>query len=394
MPSFSSPETLSSDMQALVKGNTAFALDLYSLLKEEKGNLFFSPYSISAVLAMTYAGARGDTEKQMAEALHFTLGQKRTHPSFAELTRELEEIQKKGAVQLLIANSLWPQKGYPFLPEYISLIKRCYGVSVTPMDYKNAAEKARVIINKWVEDKTREKIKDIISPGALDLSTRLVLVNAIYFKGDWANQFDSNRTADADFILPGGRKKQVPMMYQKEKFGYKDLQTAQLLELPYADESLSMIIVLPKEVNGLTDLEKQLSIENLDSWLAHIPREQVKVYLPKFKMTWGTFELNEPLKRLGMQDAFWGDRADFSGMDGTKYLYISMVLHKAFIEVNEEGTEAAAASAVIMTLGSAEPRPKIPVFRADHPFLFIIRDNVTGSILFLGRVVNPEIQDE
>jgi len=373
-----------SDLKAAVAGNNAFALDLYSMLKKEKGNLFFSPYSISSALAMTYGGARDDTAEEMAKVLHFALGVDKTHPAFAELNTVFGQIQKRGQVQLHIANSLWPQKGYRLLPEYLTLTKRYYGVSVTHVDYVKAAEDACKIINTWVEDRTKDKIKNLIRPGALDPLTVLVLVNAIYFKGNWASQFDPNRTTESDFSLLGDAKTQVSMMYQKGKFGYGEIEGAQLLDLPYVGKELSMVLILPEKPDGLSKVEDQLTTENLDSWVSRISEQDVNVYLPKFKVTWGTFELNKPLQALGMRKAF-GSGADFSGMDGTKTLFIGLVLHKACVEVNEEGTEAAAATAVVMRKGLS----RTYTFKADHPFLFLIRDNVTGSILFLGRILDP-----
>ena len=367
---------------SIVSGNTAFALGLYSVLKKEKGNLFFSPYSISAALAMTYGGARGDTAKEMKNTLRFPPDEKRTHLAFAELNATFDEVQKKAKVQLHIANSLWPQKDHVFLPEYLTLMKQHYGSSITPVDYVKATEKARKTINTWVEDKTDEKIKDLIRQGDLDPQTVLVLVNAIYFKGNWASQFDPKRTKDADFTLLNGKKQQASMMYQKGKFRYKEIEGVQVLELPYVGKQLSMILILPGKPSGLPELEAQLSVENLASWLSSVREQEVGVYLPRFKITWGTFELNKPLKALGMRKAF-GSAADFSGMDGTKTLFIGLVLHKAFVEVNEEGTEAAAATAVGMKLNGGL------TFRADHPFVFLIRDNATGSILFLGKVLDP-----
>lgn len=371
------------DIKSLVTGNNAFAVDLYSILKKKEGNLFFSPYSISSALAMTYGGARGETAEEMAKALHFTLGADKTHPAFSELSSEFDKIQKKGQVQLHIANSLWPQKDYRLLPEYLLLTEQHYGVSITPVDYVKATEQARKLINTWVEDKTKDKINDLIGPGALDPATVLVLVNAIYFKGNWASQFDPKRTTESEFTISGDVKTQVSMMYQKGKFGYGEIEGARLLELPYVGKELSMVIILPEKSDGLSKIEDQLTLKNLDSWDTRMSEQDVNVYLPKFKLTWGTFELNEPLQALGLRKAF--GPADFSGMNGTKTLFIGLVLHKAFVEVNEEGTEAAAATAVVMKRGI----PRIHTFKADHPFLFLIRDNVTGSILFLGRVLDP-----
>lgn len=386
--SFACAEEHRPDLQQLVTGNNTFALDLYSVLKKEQGNLFFSPYSISSALAMTYAGARGDTAGEMAQALHFTLGPEKIHPAFAELDRVFDKIQKKGRVQLHIANSLWPQKDYRLLPEYLRLIKRYYGVSITPVDYVKATEKARTLINSWVEKKTKDKIKDLIRQGDLDSMTVLILVNAIYFKGNWASQFDQKRTATAEFFLSGDEKTHVSMMYQKGKFAYGEIDGAQVLELPYVGKQLSMVIILPEKPEGLSEIEDHLTTENVEAWLARLSQKDVDVYVPTFKITWGAFELNKPLQTLGMRTAFAG--ADFSGMDGTRSLFIGLVLHKAFVEVNEEGTEAAAATAVTMRKSVPETR----IFRADHPFVFFIRDNVTGSILFLGRVLDPSKKGE
>ncbi len=380
--------SVATDLKATVEGNTQFAVDLYSKLKDDQeGNLFLSPYSISTALAMTYGGARGNTAKEMADVLHFSSDIEGLFSNLGELETRFEDIQKKGEVKLSIVNSLWPQVGYPFLEEYLSLIRVHFGVTITPVDYMNATEESRLKINQWVENKTEDKIKELIRKGDLSVLTRLVLVNAIYFKGNWANQFKVERTQPKDFRLLDGGVKQVPMMHQKGNFGYREFDNCKVLELPYEGEQLSMFIILPNNPGELPMLENNLSIENLKSWLSPLPIKEVMVYLPKFKITWGTFELNEPLKDLGIKDAFTS-RADFSGMNGRKNLFISKVLHKAFIDVNEEGTEAAAATAVIVNFKGG--LPKLSIFNADHPFLFLIRDNTTGSILFLGRVVDPE----
>jgi serine protease inhibitor len=383
--SVSGAEEARNDIKSLVRGNTAFAVDLYAKLKEKQGNLFFSPYSISSALAMTYAGARGDTATEMAETLKFSSNEEKTHRGFAQLNKTLEEIEGRGAVELRVANSLWPQEGYPFLPTYLCLLKEYYGVAVTPVDYVKAADQARMAINSWVEEKTGDKIKELIGRGSLTPETVLVLVNAIYFKGKWAVAFDPNDTAKADFSLSSAEKTKVSMMSRKGTFGYHRIEGAQLLELPYQGGDLSMVVILPERADGLSDLEAGLTPEKLDSWLSGIAQREVQVFLPRFKVTWGTFELNTPLVSLGMGRAF-GPEADFSGMDGTKTFFIGPVLHKAFIEVNEEGTEAAAATAVTMAR-SAFQEPLI--FRADHPFLFVIRENSTGSILFFGRIQDP-----
>ncbi|MFQ5799481.1 MAG: serpin family protein [Bacteroidota bacterium] len=377
------------ELEAVVKGNAVFALALYGELKEAEGNLFFSPYSISTALAMTYAGARGNTERQMARTLHFTLGQERLHPAFCSLEAGLNAVQEKGHIQLSAANALWPQKGYAFLEEFLVLTEKYYGVLITPVDYREATEAARRKINVWVEEKTENKIKDLIPPGILDDLTRLVLVNAIYFKGNWASQFQKTLTKEAPFWVTPTKKIKVPMMTQQQKFRYAESDSLQILELPYVGNDLSMVVLLPRKVDGLAELEDALTVESLEKWTRGLNEREVQVLLPRFKMD-SQFGLNKTLASMGMIDAFDQDKADFSGMDGRKqWLYISAVIHKAFVDVNEEGTEAAAATAVVMgARGLGVPKPPL-IFRADHPFVFLIRDNHTGSILFLGRVVNP-----
>ena len=372
----------------VVKANTLFALDLYAELKAAEGNLFFSPYSISTALAMTHAGARGNTEKQMAQALHFPLGQGGLYPEFASLGARLDAVQKRGHVQLSVANALWPQKGYAFLDEYLALTKKYFGVSITPVDYEGATEAARQKINAWVEEKTQDKIKELIARGILDTLTRLVLVNAIYFKGDWASQFRQALTEEAPFWVAPDKKIKTPTMTQEQNFRYGESDSLQVLELPYAGDYVSMIVLLPRKVDGLQKLEGSLTPENLDKWTGRLRERKVQVFLPRFK-TSSQFRLDETLESMGMVDAF-GDEADFSGMDGrVNWLYISAVIHQAFVDVNEKGTEAAAATAVVMAARSISvSRPPL-IFRADHPFVFLIRDNHSGSVLFLGRVVNP-----
>lgn len=375
---------------ALVQGNSAFALDLYAQLRGEAGNLFLSPYSISSALAMTYAGARGNTAAEMQKALHFGLGPADTHPAFRELQARMEALQAAGSIQLAIANSLWPQTGYPFLPEYLAQVKADYGSEITPLDFQGDTEGSRRTINRWVEKKTRNKIQDLIQKGGLDSLTRLVLVNAIYFKGNWASPFKAVHTAPADFFVAPETAVRAPLMVQVRKYAYAEFDDCQVVKLPYAGNGLSMVVVLPKAQDGLAALESQLTAERLAEWRGRLGERQVCVYLPKFKLTWGTTSLNEPLAALGMVDAFSEARADFSGMDGqVHWLYVGTVLHKAFVEVNEEGTEAAAATAVAMEARAMRPQTPPAEFRADHPFLFLIQDDRTGSILFLGRVADP-----
>jgi serpin B len=385
----------------IVDGNNKFAFKLFAKLQSTKGNLFFSPYSISTALAMAHTGARNETESQMTGALHFPVSvNQRTDSSskslldrqqfastFGSIIRDLNNRGRKGAYTLTVANALWGQKDYGFLQEFLELIETSYEGQLNEVDFVRAAETARKTINTWVETKTNNKIKNLIKQGVLDSMTRLVLTNAIYFKGNWAKQFKENRTKDAPFTLTDNRKIDVAMMNQKAEFGYMETDTFQALELSYVDDELSMVILLPKKYDALDKLEKTLTPENLTQWLTKIHKREVMVFMPKFKMT-SQFGLVSTLKSMGMIDAF-SSKADFSGINGKRNLFISAVIHKAYVEVNEEGTEAAAATGIVMRLTSVGPA-RIPVFSADHPFLFLIRDNLSGSILFIGRVANPK----
>lgn len=372
----------------VVEGNNKFSLELYGKLKDKQGNLFLSPYSISTALAMTCAGARGETEKQMAKTLQFptVISNEQFHKEFGSIISRLNAAGQIGGYELVVANALWGQKDYKFKEDFLTLVKSNYEGSLEQVDFAKQTEEARKTINDWVEKKTKDKIKELIKPGMLDTMTRLVLTNAIYFKGKWATQFKPELTRDAPFTLPGGEKVNAPMMNQTGNFGYTETDTIQILEMPYVGNGLSMVILLPKNLDGIKDLEKELTSDNLTEWLFNKRKREVQVYLPRFKMT-SEFSLADTLSAMGMPDAF-SAKADFSGMTDSRDLFISAVVHKAFVEVNEEGTEAAAATGVGMKLTSVAPPP--PVFRADHPFIFLIRDNQTGSILFLGRCENPK----
>ncbi|MEK6552410.1 MAG: serpin family protein [Bacteroidota bacterium] len=384
IPSFAFAE-VNDNLQTIMKGNSIFGLDLYQKLRENEGNLFFSPYSISTALAMTYAGARGQTEKEMAEVLHFSLEQETLHFSFSKLQLHLSTIQNKGYINLSIANSLWAQEGYHFLDTFLNLNKKYYGAGLNFVDFATKTEAARKTINIWVGNKTQQKIKELIKPRMIDSLTPLVLCNAIYFKGDWLSQFDKKRTMDADFYISPDKTIKVPMMSQKSKFKFKDFGDFSTIELPYKGNDLSMIVFLPKKIDGLAKFERNLTNDNVKNWidkLSNSYESEIFVSLPKFKTTC-EFELANVLAEMGMPHSFAG--ADFSGMTGKKDLFISKVIHKAFVDVNEEGTEAAAATAVVMMKGIS----KTLTFRADHPFMFLIRENQKGSILFIGRIIDP-----
>ncbi len=380
----SSPPT-SNDLQPQVRGNSAFCFDLYQQLRGREGNLFFSPYSISTALAMTYGGARGETEAEMAAVLHLSGEQDAVHGAFSHLQTQLNAVQDKGNVQLSIANSLWAQNNYSFLDTFLDLTKSRYGAGVRFVDFVGNTEAARVEINTWVEEQTKEKIKDLIKQGMLEPSTVLVLCNAIYFKGDWLNQFKKERTRDADFFVTSEKSIQVPMMNESITVKFRRFDGFSAIELPYAGNDLSMVVFLPEQKDGLKAFEERLNLESVTAWLDELSNtipSEVSVSLPRFKTT-SEFELSSILAEMGMSHAFTD--ADFSGMTGQKDLFISKVVHKAFVDVNEEGTEAAAATAVIMDKAFHQPL----AFRADHPFVFLIRENKTGSILFAGRIEDP-----
>ncbi len=357
-----------------------FSIDLYRKLAGTSGeNLFCSPCSIASALAMAYGGARGETAAQMEAVLHLG-GQEATHPAFAYLRTVLNEVEADGHVNLSMANSLWPQQDHVFLPEYLDLAKNAYGSEIRPVDFKSNAEGARQAINGWAELQTKGMIRDLIPEGMLDPLTRLVLANAIHFKGSWASRFDPQRTRPAPFTLGDGPTIEVPAMFQTADFGLALAEGYRALELPYEGGDLSMLVLLPDQPDGLARLEKGLATAPLYDLEFH--KTECFVQLPRFKLE-SEFELGRLLASMGMPLAF-SDAADFSGMDGARDLFIDEVVHKAVVEVNEEGTEAAAATAVVARATSMPPQ-----FVADHPFLFLIRENTSGAILFIGRVADP-----
>lgn len=377
-------------LQQVVDGNNALALDLYQKLRNRGeagpggGNLFFSPYSISSALAMTWAGARNETEQEMAEVLHFGLGQEKLHQAFAELSARLEGSGE--GFRLNIVNALWKQRKERLLADYLSLTGRCYGAACREVDFVRAAEAARKTINAWVEARTEGKIKDLIQPGDVDASTMLVLTNAIHFKGQWLHRFDEEKTRPGPFHVSSSNQVEVPFMVQKNDFPYHETDDLQAVVLPYRGEALSMVVLLPKEENGLTGMEAGLDAGAVKEILGNLRARSIVLRFPKFKVM-SDNRLTDIFKALGMKKAFAPREADFSGMTGKRGLFISDILHKAFVEVSEEGTEAAAATAVVMKKMSLPPKPiNIAV---DRPFLFLIKDNETGAILFMGRVQNP-----
>ncbi len=375
------------DQSELVKGNNAFAVDLYGQLRQQDGNLFFSPASISTAFAMAYAGAGGGTAPEMAATLHFTLPPDRLHPAMGALLGSMNA--EHAGYQLRVADALWAEQDETFLPDFLKLTKADYGAGFRPVDFKHAPDAVRQTINQWVAGQTADKIKDLLAPGVLTPATRLVLTNAIYFKGDWQSQFDKAQTREEDFHLSPAQSVKAPLMHHEGRFSYFNGGSFQALELPYKSGELSMIVLLPNDAGGLSALEQSLTPASAQQWLSQLrPAQKVILTLPSFKMT-EKFKLNDALAALGMRQAFQKGVADFSAMTGKRDFWISAAFHKAYIDVNEEGTEAAAATGIVMrSMAVMREQPPI-VFRADHPFLFIIRDNRSGGILFMGRVADP-----
>ncbi len=376
-------------VEAVVRGNNTFALKLFYRLTRAKGkagrNIFFSPFSISDALAMTYAGARGETARQMAEVLRFTLPQKAFHAAFSALIRKIRAGVKGGSCTLRIANALWGQKGYGFLPGFVRLVDRDYGGGFFTVDFAGRTEETRVRINRWVEKQTENKIRNLIQKGDITALTRLVLTNAIYFKGSWASPFEKKATEPRPFHPVPGKGVSVPMMYQRGSFPYAEEGAFKVLELPYAGGELSMLILLPDAPSTLGGLERTLTAKKIRDLRKSLRKREVAVYLPRFKLKMKVY-LSRILAGMGMPDAF-SNRADFTGISGNRELEISKVIHQAYVDVNERGTEAAAATAVAIRLKAVM---RAWIFKADHPFIFIILHRGTGSILFMGEVRNPQ----
>ena len=387
------------DLAELVRGNNAFAFDLYHALSDGDGNLFYSPFSISQALAMTSTGARGETLRQMEATLHHRLSQSSLHPAFNALDRTLASRgQAPGGApndageagqyfRLNIANAIWGQDGYHFLPDFLDVLAANYGAGMMAMDFVGAPDESRVRINDWVAEETAGKVEDLLPPGIIDRSTRLVLTNAIYFNASWLWQFNPRDTEVRPFHLAGGGTVAVPMMTEttKEFYGYARGDGYQVVDVPYSWGEMSMTILLPDE-GALGEFEDSLDSEMLDRIIDDIETDYVTLTMPLFEFE-SEFSLGDTLAEMGMPDAFDG-RAEFSGMTGSRDLWISKVVHKAFVSVDEEGTEAAAATGVPMAASGSSKEP-IAV-TVDRPFIFLIRDTGTGTVLFLGRVSNPD----
>ena len=387
-----------SEVRAVVAANNQLACNLYHQLKGQGGNLFFSPYSVHKTLAMAYAGARGDTAREMAAALHLTLDPDRQHRAFLETRQLLNRPHPGGTpafvtpfrpspdVQLFLSADLWGQRGAGFEERFRALLKECYGAGLYEADF-GTPERARQAINARVAEQTHQQIRELFPADTINLNTRLVLASAIYFKGAWLHSFAKEQTRRAPFRSGAGGQILVPTMSQRERFEYFEDARLQGVRLPYAGKDLAMLVLLPKSPDGLDDLEKGLTSDQLAAWVGRLHAQPVEVYLPRFELA-GAFALDSALRALGMRKAFTPGEADFRSMDGGREsLHISAVKHQGSVVVNEEGTEAAAATGVVMDSLSAPAAGT--VFRADHPFVFLIEDVQTGMILFLGRLVRP-----
>ncbi|MCL0097983.1 serpin family protein [Dehalococcoidia bacterium] len=385
------PDASNARPSTLVCANRAFAFDLYQSLTEADGNLFFSPYSISMALAMTYAGARGETAQQMADTLHFTHLVDHLHQAFNRLDMELarrgEDAEGRDGegFRLNIVNDIWGQKDFRFLSEFLDVLAENYGAGLRMLDFKNAPEESRVTINDWISKQTEGRIEDLIPRGVINVLTRLVLTNAIYFNAAWQHPFSEHDTTDDIFHLLDGGEVTVPMMRQTERFGLVEADGYQAVELLYDGGELSMVILLP-QAGRFEAFEKALDAQKVDEIIGRIKPGQVKLAMPRFEFD-SSFTLRRTLAAMGMPDAFLPEKADFSGMTGNRDLFIEDVIHKAFVSVDEAGTEAAAATAVVVGITAAPP-PPVEV-TIDRPFIFLIRDIETGAILFVGRVLNP-----
>lgn len=374
---------------AVAGANNAFAADVYRLLKATPGNLVFSPYSLFTVLTMTQAGARQNTEAQMAEVLHLPLAGPQLHQALAAWNADLRTPPgMQGGYQLYNANALWSQAGETLLPEFTTILERDYEAEAATLDFAGDFQRAAARINAWVEEHTQGKITELLDPQKTAQNLSLVLTNAIYFKGSWQLPFNPEKTQQAAFTLLDGAQVEAAMMSQTVNVLYGEDQYVQAIELPYEHSEhvtpLSMCFILPKDAAAFAQCETELSAEGIEKLLTTMRPHKVAVSIPRLKIS-STFSLPEILRTLGMTDAFSLPPADFSGISGAQNLYISEVLHKATLEVNEAGAEAAGASAVMMSRGFAPT----PVFQADHPFWLLIRDNVRGGILFWGRLLDP-----
>ncbi len=383
------PEIQKASLTSVVKTNNVFSINLFKQVVEEKKNTFLSPYSVATALSMLSAGAKGETKKEILKALSYGVPENEMHKANAWLMINLNNRGRFGNFDLNIVNRLWGQQNYPFSSTFLKLLKDNYLAELATVDFKGAPQAAREQINKWVEAQTKGKIKDLMSKDSISQLTRLVLVNAIYFKGEWLNKFEEKSTDQSDFHLDAKTTIKVPMMHSSEiKGDLMENDSLKLLSLPYKGEELAMVIIMPKKGKTLqTIIEKQLNDDTLKTWLKQATTtEDIQVALPKFELN-QKFKLKDILNKMGIKKVFMPDAADLSGInDGKEPLYLSYAIHKSFIVVNEEGTEAAAATGFGIRAGAA---PSFNSFIVDRPFLFMIYDHKTESILFMGKIYDP-----
>ncbi|XYI01058.1 serpin family protein [Sorangium sp. So ce1128] len=386
----STPDVPAEDRAALVSGNSAFSLDLYQQLRQEPGNVFYSPYSISTALAMTWAGAKGETETAMADTMHFDLGQDRLHPAFNWIDQELESRGQgaQGAdgkgFRLNVVNALWGQIGYPFEAAFLDALGLNYGAGMHVVDFLGQRQASVDLINGWVSEQTEGKIEKLVPVEAITVETVLVLTNAIYFNAAWRTPFEPTATEDGEFVTADGSEVTVPLMHRSLEMPYAEGDGYQAVAMPYDGDELSMVIVLP-EKGTLDAFEASLDAAKIDGIVGAMSEHLVDTTMPRFKFEY-QLSLKDTLKAMGMEIAFTPGAADFTGINAQGEPYIQDVIHKAFVGVNEAGTEAAAATAVIVGDESAPVPASLALV---NPFLFFIRDNATGSILFVGRIADP-----
>lgn len=383
------PRVAAADMEALVAGNTAFACDLYKQLRSEPDNLFISPLSISMALGMCWAGAAGSTETQMSDALHLSLSQQRYHHAANALDLALESRGSHSEsasmpFALTNVNALWAALDFTFRADYLDVLARNYGAGVQRLDFASRPDESRITINSWVEERTNDRITDLLPQGSITPTTAMVLTNAIYFRAQWAFPFDPTNTLSQSFSLPGEEQISVPTMQQTLHANYIATTEYQAIELPYKGEELAMVVVLPAD---LASFEANLDVADLGAITQAMVSSEVEVSLPRFAYTSSSLSLTKSLQNMGMTAAF-SSAADFSGISDKHNIFISEVLHKAFVAVGEQGTEAAAATAVIIAR-LARPNPQSKVMAVNRPFFFFIRDVATGTILFMGRINDP-----
>ncbi len=341
-------------------------------------------------MAMAYAGARGDTASQISDVLHFSMPDENVHSAFDAIDEEIASHAKgEEDFKLNMANSIWGQKDRPFLPEYLDTLSQYYGAGLHLVDFIQQTEDARQKINQWVSEKTQQKITDLIPPGAVSSLTRLVIVNAIYFKAGWRLPFDQELTKPGNFFFIHGGQTTVQMMHQTGTYGYSNMTQYQALELPYKGDGMSMLIIMPAD-KEFENIENSLNAEKINEIVKTLEIKKIDLTFPKFSVETG-YSITDPLIEMGILNAFAPLAANFSGIDGTRDLYIDKIAHKAYVNVDENGTEAAAATAAMMAATSLEPEEPTQVV-IDHPFIFAIRDQQTKVILFLGRIYNPKLK--